>query len=223
MSQPPHNPEQGWNPSGHQPQQGSNHPGQPQQGWNQPPQQQHAPKQGWDQSGQPHQQGWAQPGQAPQQGWNPSAPNQQAPNQHLPQQWPAQNPHNAAPQGPQGFINLTLQGNAAFRSFITPTVHIDGNLVAAQYGLNTIPVPPGRHHISVYGQWMRQYGQAEMDVDVAQGEYVPVFYAAPLHQFTTGSIGHEPQKTKGIAFMVTVVVAAVVLPILFLIVSALAS
>lgn len=55
---------------------------------------------------------------------------------------------------------------------------------------------------------MRQYGQAGMDLDIREGQSVPGFYAVPWHQFTTGSIGHEPQSRNGlgvfIALMATI-------------------
>lgn len=106
------------------------------------------------------------------------------------------------PVPPPGFIDLTLQGSALTSSLNTPTVTIDGYPVPATYGLNRIPVVPGPHRVFVYGEWMRRYGQAQVDLHVQEGQHVPVFYRAPFHQFTTGSIGHEPQKAKGVGSLV---------------------
>ena len=112
---------------------------------------------------------------------------------------------------PPGFIDLTLQGSAMTSSINTPTVTVDGYPVPARYGMNRIPVVPGPHRIYVYGDWMRRYGQAELDVHVQQGQHVPVFYRAPLHQFTTGSIGHVTQSAKGVGFLVGLVVVVLAL------------
>jgi hypothetical protein len=60
-----------------------------------------------------------------------------------------------------------------------------------------VPVWAGPNRVEVYSQWMRQYGQAELTVDIAPGQVVPVFYAMPWHQFTRGSIGFEKQKRHG--------------------------
>lgn len=98
---------------------------------------------------------------------------------------------------PPGFIALTIQGNAMSSSMLTPNVLIDGRPVPASYGQNTIPVYPGPHRVELSAQWLRRYGQAALDLHVAPGQSVPVFYRAPLHQFSTGSIGHERQKAKG--------------------------
>ena len=53
------------------------------------------------------------------------------------------------------------------------------------------------NRVEVSTRWMREYGQASLDVVVRPGEVVPVFYAVPWHQFSTGSIGHEKQPRKG--------------------------
>ena len=103
------------------------------------------------------------------------------------------------PQQPQSAIALTLQGSVLTSNAITPKVTFNNWPVPASYGLNVIPVPPGPLRIHCYAQWMRQYGQATLDVDVPPGQTVPVFYAAPMHQFTTGAIGHTQQKRPGVA------------------------
>ena len=41
------------------------------------------------------------------------------------------------------------------------------------------------------------------------GEVVPVFYAVPWHQFSTGSIGYQKQQRKGLAPLVGGFVALV--------------
>ena len=123
---------------------------------------------------------------------------------------------------PNGFLHLTLQGNAATSNMLTPSVHINGHQVPASYGSNTYPLPPGRHHVAIHCQWMRQYGQAQMPVDIAPGQPTPLFYRAPLHQFTTGSIGHEKQKAKGKGCLFTMLGFFVVL-IALIVAAALAS
>ncbi|MGN0063700.1 MAG: hypothetical protein ACI379_05615 [Nocardioides sp.] len=127
--------------------------------------------------------------------------------------WQGQPP---APLPPPGFIDLTIQGSVLTSNMLTPNVVIDGRHVPAQYGRNVIPVVPGRHHIHLYGEWMRRYGQADLQVDVQQGAYVPVFYRAPLHQFTTGNIGHEPQPVKGwwvLVLLLVILLAIIVVPV----------
>ncbi len=100
-------------------------------------------------------------------------------------------------------------------SMVTPRVRINGWGVPASYGLNVIPVNPGHNRIECDNQWMRTYGQAAMDLDVRPGQHVPVFYATPLHQFTTGAIGHEKQKHPGLAVLLAILVG---IPVVILLV-----
>lgn len=103
-------------------------------------------------------------------------------------------------------------------SVIPPCLLLDGHLVAASYGLNAFQMPAGPHRLELYAQWMRRYGQAQLDVLVPDGGVLDTFYAAPLHQFTTGSIGFERQRRKGVGlilifvgFLLAMVVAGVIL------------
>ncbi len=132
------------------------------------------------------------------------------------------NPFNAAPYPgatPQGMppfnavgnLRVNIQGSIMTSNVITPTLLVDGRQMPSEYGSNDHLVAAGRHHIELYAQWMRRYGQASIDVDVRPGENVEVFYAAPLHQFTTGNIGLVKQKRKGLALLI--VMLAVILSI----------
>lgn len=106
-----------------------------------------------------------------------------------------------------GHLVLTLQGSMMTSSLIPPTVRLNGYPVTTRYGQNVIPLPPGRWHIDVHCDWLKQFGQAALDVDLAPGQHVPVFYAAPMHQFATGSIGFEKQKRKGVAVFAGIMTA----------------
>jgi len=102
-----------------------------------------------------------------------------------------------------GLIRVNIQGSVMTSSMIVPSLLIDGRLLTSQYGVNAFQVPAGRHKVELYAQWMRRYGQADLDVEVGEGGVAEVFYAAPLHQFTTGSIGLTKQHRKGGLFMAT--------------------
>ncbi|WP_370894407.1 hypothetical protein [Janibacter sp. GXQ6167] len=134
--------------------------------------------------------------------WGPP-PNSPAPHHGQPAQTPPSG--NWAGGGfPPGYgaIALTLQGNQVTTSLVVPKVTFNGYPIPANFGLNTIPVPAGRHTVALSTQWLRTYGQAELDVDVAAGQTVPVFYATPYHQFTRGAIGYEKQKRPGLGVLI---------------------
>jgi len=99
-----------------------------------------------------------------------------------------------------GLVRVNIQGSLMTSSVLVPNLLIDGRLLNSRYGVNAFQVPGGRHRVELYAQWMRRYGQAALDVEVPVGESVEVFYAAPLHQFTTGNIGLTKQRRKGMVF-----------------------
>lgn len=94
---------------------------------------------------------------------------------------------------------------------ITPSCRLNGYSVQTVYGPQDLPVWAGRNRLDLNAQWLREYGQASIEVDVAPGAVVPVFYAAPWHQFTTGSIGTTQQSRKGVGCLVSLIAAPVVL------------
>ena len=108
------------------------------------------------------------------------------------------------PSAGHGAVRLTVQGNRILNG-PRPQVHIDGYPVAAPYGDTVHPLRPGWHRIEVNTRPpMRPYGPALLDVLVPAGRTVPVHYAAPAVMFTSGSIGHGPQRRTGGAFMAVV-------------------
>lgn len=120
----------------------------------------------------------------------------------------------APQQGPTGWIDLTIQGSVMTSNMIPPKVLLNGHQMDSQYGRNVYPVPPGQWAIELYCQWTWKYGRARLDCNVAEGQTVPVFYAAPLSGFSKGAIGHQKQKRPGalgLVLALVVVVAIVVL------------
>src|SRR5690242_14456371 len=99
-----------------------------------------------------------------------------------------QTPGGPSPQpAPQGTIRLTIQGNELTAGVVTPTVVVSGHRVNSRFGTMDVPVWAGANRVDVSTRWMREYGQASLDLVVRPGEVVPVFYAVPWHQFSTGS------------------------------------
>ncbi|MGL5850764.1 MAG: hypothetical protein ACRCZD_08285 [Phycicoccus sp.] len=122
----------------------------------------------------------------------------------------------------QGTIRMTVQGSELTTNFVPPTVHVNGHQLVSRFGVTDVPVWAGRNRVEVYSQWMRRYGQATLDVDVAPGQVVPVFYAMPWHQFTTGSIGTTKQKRRGAGALFGIAGGLVGLVLLVVLLAALA-
>jgi hypothetical protein len=116
------------------------------------------------------------------------------------------------------WLRLTLQGSPMTSSMITPAVSVNGYRVVAHYGENLVPVWAGPNRVDISCHWLTRFGEATLELDVPPGAQVPVFYAAPLHQFSKGAIGFERQRRPGrtglvgmLAAVVLVVVAISVL------------
>ncbi len=118
--------------------------------------------------------------------------------------------HDAGLPRPQGMLRLTLQGNAITSGWLTPVVSVNGCPVYSRFGTTDLPVWAGWNRVQVYARWWRRYGQASLDVAVPPGAVIPVFYAVPHHVFTTGSIGHEPQRRKGLGESIAIGIGSVV-------------
>ena len=98
---------------------------------------------------------------------------------------------------PTGWIRLTVQGNGLSANMISPKIRLNGYPVPAAYGESVHPVPPGPWRVEATCQWIRRYGEAALDVQVADGQTVDVFYAPPWHQFTDGRMGLTRQQRPG--------------------------
>ena len=134
-----------------------------------------------------------------------------------------QTPGGPGPQQPQqGTIRLTIQGNEMTAGMLTPTVVVSGHRVNSRFGTMDVPVWAGPNRVDVHTNWMKEYGQASLELQVGPGEVVPVFYAVPWHQFSRGSIGHEKQKRKGAGAFAALMAATIVLvPLLFVLIAVL--
>ncbi|MER7251031.1 hypothetical protein [Kribbella sp. NPDC000426] len=143
------------------------------------------------------------------------------PQQPPPQFQPPQPYQQFQPPGPMGMLQLTIQGSAMTSNMIPPTVHLNGYPVPVKYGRNDIPVPAGPLHIDIHAQWIRVYGKAALDCTVQPNQAVPVFYASPFHQFTSGSIGHTKVKRRGLGALIGIIAAIVVVSVLLTVLSSL--
>ncbi|GGU47016.1 hypothetical protein [Nocardioides albus] len=112
-------------------------------------------------------------------------------------------------QPPAGWIDLTIQGSHMTSNMIVPTVMLNGYQMPTQYGRNVFPVPPGRWTVDMYTQWTWKFGKASLSFDVADGQTVPVFYAAPATTFQKGAIGHVKQKKPGVLALIAVLAVLV--------------
>ncbi|MCR1780934.1 hypothetical protein KVF89_00175 [Nocardioides carbamazepini] len=114
------------------------------------------------------------------------------------------------PPPPPGYLRVNVQGNRLL-TMITPSVQVNGYPVPMRFGPNVVPMPPGVHTVSAHAQWMWRYGQASQQVQLAPGQTVDVFYAAPVLTFMSGAMGFTKQRVPGmLAFVLLLVVLLLV-------------
>ena len=112
------------------------------------------------------------------------------------------------------YLDLTVQGNRVTSSMIAPHVTVNGHPLKQEYGYRRVPVPAGPVRIDVECRWTRTYGQASMSLNLAPGQSVPVFYAAPSTVFSKGKIGHEKQSRAGMWILLGILGLVVVVPVM---------
>lgn len=118
-------------------------------------------------------------------------------------------PHPVPPHpAPMATVDLNIQGS--LMTGLPPTVHVNGHRVTVHHGAQSIAVPAGPVRIDVYSQWLRRYGEASLEFFLQPGQRAPVWYGAPYHQFTAGSIGHTQQPRKGLALAILLPLAIAV-------------
>lgn len=135
---------------------------------------------------------------------------------------PASHPgsaHDSSPvtggEAAEGVVLFHLQGSALTSKMMAPQVSVNGHPTEVHYGENAWLVPAGQIQIEAHTQWIRDFGHASIDLVVTPNEAVDVWYAAPAHPFSHGSLGLERQAPAGKrAVLTTLLVAALVFVLL---------
>lgn len=98
-----------------------------------------------------------------------------------------------------------------------PQVEVDGMVRATTWGNCIVDVPPGQHHVAIHTRYLGQMGRAQLGVLVQPGQQVPVFYRPPAAMGMAGSIGFEPQKTRGMGVLLAITGGVFVLFLLLIV------
>jgi hypothetical protein len=102
------------------------------------------------------------------------------------------------PSHPESVLTIVAK-SPWLGSWVTPRGEIDRFPVNLRWGSNTIAVPPGVHHVSIWMPWLWRFGQAEITVDNRADPAATIYYAPPLVTVGPGAIGFTPVKNPGLA------------------------
>ncbi|WP_327089696.1 hypothetical protein OIE66_03475 [Nonomuraea sp. NBC_01738] len=77
---------------------------------------------------------------------------------------------------------------------------INGYPVHLSWGRNSIPLPPGRHHLQIHIPYLipPRLGPAELLIHSRPGDQIHLQYTAPGFAFFPGSLGSAPQPFNGL-------------------------
>ncbi|MEI2826713.1 MAG: hypothetical protein V9F04_10095 [Dermatophilaceae bacterium] len=118
------------------------------------------------------------------------------------QDWQPGPPQPPAHPAATGWLRLHLQGSQ-WANLVVPTVRINGHAIPVTYGANDLQVWAGVNDLHIHCQWAWQYGVAQERLEVPAGGVVERHYAMPWMTFFPGSLGHVPQKRRGLGCFVT--------------------
>lgn len=90
----------------------------------------------------------------------------------------------------------------------SPSVAVNGFPYACSFGVQDIRVWAGRNRLVVDLTYPSGFGSAVLDVDVAPGQVVPVWYAPPWVWPFPGRMGHTRQTRPGGWFLVSALVVS---------------
>ncbi|TMR11270.1 hypothetical protein ETD86_36315 [Nonomuraea turkmeniaca] len=82
---------------------------------------------------------------------------------------------------------------------ITPMIVLNGHPMLGQWGRNTIPLPPGQHHLHVHLPYFlpAKIGPADLTVWLQPGMALELEYRAPMWAHSRGALGSAPQPWNG--------------------------
>lgn len=106
-------------------------------------------------------------------------------------------PYDHAPPIPMGTVRLTLQP-CLIGGPKPPSVKLNGHPIQTAWGTFDVPLPVGRYLVEVLAFGRHPYGPASMEIDLRDGQVVPVCYTPPVMYLLPGAIGHVRQKSPGL-------------------------
>lgn len=91
-----------------------------------------------------------------------------------------------------GYLDITLDYFPLqwIKSFVTPTIEIDGYPAQKPWGRHVVPLAPGNHHVRVHYPYLfiSQSGLAARVVPIYAGMATMARYEAPWFSFSGGTL-----------------------------------
>ncbi len=123
-------------------------------------------------------------------------------------------------------IRFIRHGSPLTRSWVPPTVLVDGRTCPVNTDDVLIPVEPGVRMLAVSENMPAPSKWASMGVSVAPGQVVTVYFSPPAVPYTSGTLGFAPQTHSSWTWMyllLGILALVVILPFVVILLIALAA
>lgn len=110
-------------------------------------------------------------------------------------------------------VDSSYNPMAFMLAFTGPKVTINGQPASVKWGQAPFDLPAGNYHVRVSARYLGDFGPAELPVAVYPGQLTTVYYRPPATIGMKGSLGFQPQKTRGMSTIMVLNVIAVVIVI----------
>jgi hypothetical protein len=110
-------------------------------------------------------------------------------------------------------VDSSYNPMAFMLAFTGPKVTINGQPASVKWGQAPFDLPAGNYHLRVSARYLGDFGPAELPVAVYPGQLTTVYYRPPATIGMKGSLGFQPQKTRGMSAIMVLNVIAVVIVI----------
>lgn len=110
-------------------------------------------------------------------------------------------------------VDSSYNPMAFMLAFTGPKVTINGQPASVKWGQAPFDLPAGNYHVRVSARYLGDFGPAELPVAVYPGQLTTVYYRPPATIGMKGSLGFQPQKTRGMSAIMVLNVIAVVIVI----------
>jgi hypothetical protein len=112
---------------------------------------------------------------------------------------------------PDALLRVTVQGNVFAGNMAAYLFAVDSREISLPgVGTHAVPVRSGRRSLHVYSRSPWRYGEVEMELDVAPGQTIDIYYAPPHHGLAPGAMGLTPLRRNGLGAVIGFAIVAVV-------------
>jgi hypothetical protein len=126
-------------------------------------------------------------------------------------------PYGSPPVVGRLVVDSSFNPMAFLLALTGPKVAINGAAVKVKWGQAAFDLPAGNYYVQVSTRYLGEFGPAQLPVVVYPGQVVTVYYRPAAVLGMNGSLGFQPQKTRGMGVVMALNIAVVLLTVFLVI------